>query len=299
MATSPQASPKVHLENGGVYFFKAPIQVTTQLNHEILVVFAAPAIQSCGLVLMESELPQRVVEGMFDNLLSKITEDFKVASSKINLKLFGTSFRRRRSLRYVESWSLANGIRIAVMDVGKNVTRHVLVDCGTGKVGVSYAEGFTQEDPAFLSLGSVRLRETSPSAHREILVLSSNRVQRTLVKQAVEEHSGYRANCPKNPMQIIALNDFRDFNAETVMLFDDLDHPELIEIWIANAMKFFPSLKFCWVGKVEPLKILPTGTQQLLPAEPNKIMRFKEALVAVLPKSGRSSTGQVIPFKKI
>ncbi|MBI3293150.1 MAG: hypothetical protein HYZ71_00305 [Deltaproteobacteria bacterium] len=291
------AAPRVNLEQGGVYFFKSPITVTTQLNHEILVVFAVPSIRSCGLVLLEAEMPQRVVEGMFDNLRMKLAEEMKVAHDQIRLKIFGQSFRRRRSLRYVESWSVANQIPITVMDVGKNVTRNVLVDCATGRVGVSYAEGFTQDDPAFLSLGSVRLRETTPAGSHEILVLSTNRVRRTLVKQAIEEHVGYRANCPRNPMQIIALNDFRDFFAGTVFLFDDLDHSELLATWISNAAKYYPKLKFGWVGKDGPPFALPGGSVHLPHVDPEKISGFKGALISLLPKTDAVG-GRVIPFQK-
>lgn len=289
--------PNVHLEQGGVYFFKSPIRVTTQLNHELLVVFAVPSIRSCGLVLLDTEMPQKVVEGMFQNLLQKLADEYKVSVTQVNLKVFGQSFRRRRSVHYIESWSLANNVRISVMDIGKNVTRNVMVDCATGRVGVSYAEGFMQEDPAFLSMGSVRLREAVTSVSAEVLILSANRVQRTLAKQAIEERSGYRANCPKNPMQIIALNDFRHFMAEIVLLFDDLEHSELVAMWVANAMKYYPKTVFCWVGRGEPAVDLPTGTRRVSPIEPERIAHFKAALQDVLPQQSWRF-GQVIPFQK-
>ncbi len=290
-------APKVHLEQGGVYFFKAPIAVTTQLNHEVLILFAVPTIHSCGLVLLESEIPQRAVEGMCDSLLKKLSDEMKVPVDRIRLKVFGQSFGRRRSLRYVESWSVANRIPIVAMDVGKSVTRNLLIDCGTGRVGVSYAEGFTENDPAFLSMGSVRLREATPSGSQEILVLATSRVNRTLVKQAIEEIAGYRANCPKNPMQIIALNDFRDFFATGIFLFDDLEHPELIAPWILDAVRYYPHLKFTWIGKSDPTLTLPPGSQTLKLPRPDKIIEFKAALAELLPKP-IPIFGRVLPFQR-
>lgn len=295
--SSTPSLTNVQLEQGGVYFFKAPIRVTTRLHQELLIVFTAPSIHSCGLVLLDSEMPQRVVEGMFDNLLKKIVTDLKVTQTDITLKVFGQSFRRRRSVRYIEAWSVANGIKIGVMDVGKNISRHVIVDCGSGRVGVSYAEGFTEEDPAFLTLGSVRLRETIPSHSHEILILTNNRVQRTLAKQAIEENLGFRANCPKNPIQIIALNDFREFAAEVVLVFEDLDQTELISTWMKNASKYYPNLKFCWVGKENAPAWLPENAKKLQPVEPETIALFKTALLGILPESPLA-LGRVIPFKK-
>src|SRR3989338_8039517 len=208
-------APQVHLDQGGVYFFKSPIRVTTQLNQELLVVFAAPSIYSCGLVLLDSEMPQQIIEGMFDNILKKLDE-LGVPVGSIRIKAIGQSVRRWRSVRHLESWCLSHKVSIGVMDVGKNITRNVIVDCASGRVGVSYAEGYVPYEPVFLDSGSVRLRERSLPKSVEIMVLTDSRVRRALAKQAIEERPGYRANCPSNPIQIIALNDFRGFLAVAV-----------------------------------------------------------------------------------
>ena len=129
------------------------------------------------------------------------------------------------------------------------------------------------------------------------MVLTDSRVRRALAKQAIEERPGYRANCPSNPIQIIALNDFRGFLAVAVFLFDDLDQSELMATWINNAIKYYPSLRLCWVGKSEPRFTLPDHGFRLPSLEPHKIVEFKAALFEILPVV-TPNNGKIIPFKK-
>jgi hypothetical protein len=193
--------PHVQVENSGVYFFRAPLHVTAVLNQEILVVFTVPTIRGCGLVYIDSEMPQRIVEGMLENIFQKLSQDLKIKSDHTQVKIFGQSFRKQRSLSIVRDWLQSKNLSVVAMDVGKRVTRNLIIDCDTGRVGVGYAESYPNEEPPFLSLGTARLRSSMASMSVEVLVLSTNRVTRTLAKQAIDAIAGHRANCPKNPMQ--------------------------------------------------------------------------------------------------
>lgn len=100
-----------------------------------------PTVPGCGFALHGTDLPARALGGKLDALLQRLrTEGAREAP--ITAKLFGASYYNEMLLLEAYRWVRERGVRLAAQDVGRNVRRHVLVDCSTGLVGVRYAEDY-------------------------------------------------------------------------------------------------------------------------------------------------------------
>lgn len=131
---------EVKIDQPGVYFFAPPICASLRLHQELLVVLTCPTVPGCGFVLHGTNLPARALSGKLDALLARLKSEG--AKEGLVAKLFGASYYNELLLLEAYRWLRERQVKLAAQDVGRNVRRHILVNCQTGKVGVRYAEDY-------------------------------------------------------------------------------------------------------------------------------------------------------------
>jgi hypothetical protein len=185
--------------------------------------------------------------------------------------------------------------------VGKNVGRNIAVDCGTGRIGISYAETYLPGFPQLLSRGSARQRLRAGSTESSALILSGNAVLRQLALQTIEELRNWSGSSPHKPEQVLEDQEVKYFPWSWVILFEDLaEDPNLVE-WMTKLQKAHPKVQFCWIGMRFPkaLETMP-GIAMLPPLEPDHVGEFKAYLSALISLGSPegSDSDHVIAFPR-
>ena len=201
----------------------------------------------------------------------------------------------------LSGWLSQIKLPLSVQDVGKNVGRNIAVDCGTGRIGIAYAETYLPGFPQLLSRGSARQRLRFSATESSALILSQNAVHRQLALQTIEELRNWSGSTPHKPEQVLEDQEVKYFPWSWVILFEDMaDNPNLVE-WMTEIQKAHPTVQFCWIGMRFPkeLETMP-GIAMLPPLEPDHVGEFKAYLSALLSLGGPegSDSDQVIAFPR-
>ncbi len=287
----------IPLNEEGIYLFKTPTKITAQLNRELLIVICAPSAKSCGAVFFSPESAVKELLNLLNALLLKINADTHTRTEHLRIKAFGMSTLNSGVHEALVHWAKEKKIEISVQDVGKNVVRHVYVECETGRVGVTYAEAFIPKaDGWLLTSGSAQVRKEI-LANDVVLVLSQSTVNRQLARQAVEDLSGWQALIADRPFDWITGAHDELFPARAVVFFDDLGKGKPIEKWITNFRKAHPEVAILWVGNKPPR--YAQGLQRLAPLKPQSLGKFKKCVKTELAKlvdKKLPETSEVIQF---
>jgi hypothetical protein len=288
----------VVIAEAGVFLFRSPTKVSVRVNHDLFIVFTAPFARACGLALVEVDTSPKDMETMVDVLLTTMVKDLNVRPQEVRAKLFGMSNYRKQLMLAFEDWCERNLIIIGSRDLGRGVTRQIIVHCDNGLVGVRYAEPWVDDAPAFLAPGSAKQRSTNLPVEHRVLILSTNKVRRLLAKQAVEEYPGFEGTAPGDPHQFLVARHGKNLKYAHVLFFDDLENSPALKSFIHKMKHAISAHEVSWVGSN-----LPTYAKAfhlLPPLEPETIAQFKRHLNQALSEAGAPGDlpSSVIPFEK-
>ncbi len=267
----------IHIDREGIYLFSDPVTVTMQVDHELLIIFSVPIQKSCGLLFLEQVDDTRNVVTLLESLHSKL-EKMGVSPPQIYLKFFGLSAIQKRLLEEIHTWVRAKGLIVASEDLGRNVARHLRIECGTGRVGLTYSVGNAAE--VFLSSGTARQRKKVTKAIISVWVITHNTVKQTLIRQAVEEYSFCQCSVITEIDTLLSERDFSHVSAHILIILEDIaNHPWFSSFLECSASLDVSTVKICWVGSKAPPK---EGWIWLGNLEPEFIGGFKRELSKVL-----------------
>lgn len=291
--------PNITLNKPGVYLFPASTTVSAQIDREILVVFALPSEGRCGFILYDCQASVKDLEPLLDTLFDKLKKATGSRGTELVVKAFGMSRVDGGVFGALTHWLDGKKLALAAKDIGQNVGRNLRIDCGTGRVGISYAEAYLPGFPQFLSRGSARQRQGSDAAVVEVLVLSHSAVCRQLTLQAIEEERQWTASVPAHLDDIWAGKDFPYFPWSWVILFQDLEKVPSLHEWVFDVKNRFPKVQIVWAGATipDPLTTLP-GLVLLPPLNPEHLGTFKERLRQAILSSTLPITGEVLAFPR-
>jgi hypothetical protein len=245
-------SIEISSHQAAVYLLKAPAQFTVQVNRELVVVYSAPELMVAGVAVFPGEMSLKDVLPPLETLLGKFQTEFKTKPEQIRVKIFGMSEPQRTVLSGVTKWLKQKNLRITSSDTGRQVARSLVVQCETGLVGVSYAEGITPETGDWLSEGSSAGRAPFLMLDNKILVLSTNRVSRQLCRQAIEEHEGWAAECPETPYDTLTQKTTAELPWRAILVFDDVGKGKPVERFLTRMHVQHPRVAAAWIGKNRP-----------------------------------------------
>lgn len=287
-----------HLDKTGSFLFKSPTQVSIQLGSELAILFYLPTKKAYGIALYNPDENLKELQQSLETLYQKMVDTYAIDSSQLHIKIFGLRNGLKSVMEAALDWLKGNHLRITAKDIGANATRKLLIDCESGKVGVSYADA-NPHPLQWIAEGSARNRNPLDTVHAEVLILTDNSVKRTLAKQAIEEERHWTAATPKKPNEIMARKKVEDFPWPVVLLFEDLEDFNLIEAWISRVQLTFPAVQFRWVGTSIPSTLKRTFPElkQLPPLEPELLPEFKQKLTAALFDHSVTHTTSILPFK--
>ncbi len=287
----------IKLSSQGTYIFHESSKLSFSLDRELGIVFVVPTEQIAGVVLYHPDNNLQDLHEMLDSLLSKLTNSLHISTEKILVKVFGLSNIRRVVVETAYKWLKDRNLFIAAEDTGKNYVRQVLVDCATGKVGVSYSTEY-KEIP-YITTRTARDRNPLDEVYAQVLVLSSSPTKRTLAKQSIEEHRNWVAVAPESPRSVFTKKQ-KDTSYAVAVLFDDLnDSPDTITHWVEEAHAAHPELQFRFSGTEIPKYLRHLSyVRQLPPLTPLLLPEFKGILARAIFDHEVESFGDVIPMKK-
>lgn len=281
----------------GSYLFHDNSKLTFSLDRELGVVFCVPTEQTVGVVLFHPDNNIHDLHFMMDNILNKMLGQHQIARENILVKVFGLSLMRKGVLETTYRWLKDRNLFISAEDTGKNYLRQVLVDCGTGRVGVSYRT----EDREIPYLATTTARDRNPldEIYAKVLVLSSSPTKRTLAKQSIEEHKNWVAETPNHPSHFLSKKP-KQVPYSVIVLFEDMNEkPDDIVDWVETIHQAQPEVQFRYSGKEIPkflqhLKYM----RQLPPLTPFLLPEFKGTLARAVFDFEVNSVGEIIPLKK-
>ena len=281
----------------GAYVFSAPTKISFHLNRELVVILNSPEKKITGAVRYNLETPLKELV----NLLNLISENFRqkhrVNPKDLKIKIFGLSNQSHYVSSAVHTWAKETGCQVVAEDVGRGVTRTLLVDCETGKVGVSYAETFIPGDFGILATGSASRRSQVPLdfAH-QILVLANNQVGRQLCQQAIESIAPWTAIAPEMPFDILTQPVPSDFICRAVVIHEDVGKGKPVERWTKSILDEYPQVGAYWIGKTVPK--FAKGYTKLATFTPDKIATFKKEISRELGRlaATESTPGTLLAF---
>lgn len=287
-------------DRAAIYLLKAPAQFNVQINRELVVIFAAPQLRVAGVAVFPPDCIRKDAIPLLDAMLQKLRSDFSAGVSQIRLKIFGMSDIQRGLIAAVQKWVHEKHLRIAINETGGSVARRLIVECETGLVGVSYAEGIVQPIPEWLSKGSSSGRGSGPlHVNQKILILSSSPVSRQLCKQAIEAHDGWEAVAPDRPYDLVVSDEKKDLGYRGLIVFDDLGRGKPIEQFIKTLVRSSANTTLFWAGGVKPRFARTIGhLDALKPQSPKKFKaQLAKQIKMMTPDETKASVIQ-FPSKK-
>lgn len=283
----------------GVYLYRAPSHITAEINDHALVVWCVPSHQTCGIVVAPLTTSRKNVEPLLETLHRKFTRELKPPAHDGFVKIFGARDGHARLLTMIETWFRARHVPVAAKDTGRGVARTLTIECGTGRVGVQYAES---SNPAvFFTPGSARQRLAPNATSVQMLLLVDNPTRRHLAKQAIEEHRNWVAEAPKDTKPTLKNTKFKKVDWTAVLVSEDCGERDKVKAWLLELQKQRPAIKRLWSGDTLPsFAGKRCELRQLPPIDSVTIDLFKEELATALTEETASepSTANVIPFPK-
>ena len=292
-------SGKINVEGTGTFLFHAPLRVGLKVHTELVITLFVSSNRCCGIVVNDPECDSKELLPSLNRLVEKFAATHPGAP--IQVKLFGGGSHMHGQLDSIRTWIQENGLHIVAEDLGRNTNRNLLVDCGSGRVGVTYTDRGHRDSHLFLSQGTAKTRIASAPTRIRTLVLSNNRVNRLLARQAIEEYPHCFATLNVKPLQFMKEFPTRTFPWNIVILFDDIGWNSVTESWIRNVSGMNADLRFCWVGKQAPLLEYVGELYLISPPNPEQIAEFKREIRRILdlPHHRTSHQSEVLPFRKL
>jgi hypothetical protein len=282
----------------GVYLFRAPTNVTIEINDQVVVTFLSSYHRAAGIVLAPTHVKRKDLEALLETLLRKMTKEMNPPATDLEVKIFGGREPNTPLLDAADTWVRAQALKLAARDVGRAVSRTLTIECATGKVGVQYAESAVQA--GFLVGGSARQRLRPDGAPSEILVLAENRARQTLARQAIEEHRNCVASVPADPNPTLKKPKFKTAEFNAVLVSEDISARDKAKSFLTELEKQKPLVRKMWSGDTLPsfagnkcrLRLLP-------PIDAESIDVFKQELASALSEQliDPANSANVVPFR--
>lgn len=289
----------IQINEPGLYLFGSPKKISVSLKGLLVFTLHSPSSSFTGLVVQSPEEHRGDLLYKLDTLWKKYSTLSDVDANSIQGKIFGEGDKFTSLLLTLKGWLARHKIPVLASNVGKLLPDNLVVDCGSGKVGIQYLKSDLSPSSYLISSGTARLRNDSYPIKAEVIILSSNRVTRTLAKQCVEEQPQWSATAPEL-FNDAFLKKLKEENRWSVALvFDDLESNPHLSQWIQNLAAFSPSVQFRWIGAQIPYELKSIGDfKQLPPLEPVLIPEFKKSLARAVFDSELSSTSETWNFSK-
>jgi hypothetical protein len=247
----------------GVFLFKGNKNLKLEIDQQLLAVFVLPEAESTGIVLYTSNTVSKKLFELLEVLRKKIVSELELAPAEIDVKLFGCSQDNAPVVSATQTWLRAEGFKQKIVETGQEVSRTLVIECKTGRVGVGYAESATLKPLLFVAEGSARERFESGKVEHKILVLCENKIDRHLVKQAIEEDP---------TLEGVYLDDFNQSfrqklgNWDAVLISAELEKSKIYSTIKSNK-------NIAWLGKNSK-----NDKPQLPKPTPDTMGEFKESL---------------------
>lgn len=246
---------KIPTQMAGVYLYHAGKQVyLDEVGRELVIVLVSAAKGVAGVVVY----PDSFVRGQLFELLStlkeKICTELSVEASTLSAKIFGCSSGQTNALFAAQIWLTDKGIRIEALDTGRNVTRNIVVDSKSGKVGVRFADAQNVLGAGFLKTGTAAHRSdgsgTAPGTSTcAVVLVTDNKSFELLAGQSLENRPGWTVATFSSKELLKAPKKLRNQWLKTttvvIVLEDVLDTSDLAKAIIALKKKA-PSIRWLW-----------------------------------------------------
>jgi hypothetical protein len=276
------------------------VKCVLELNRELVVTVSAPKLEVTGIAFWKPTQSSRELATTLATLVERLVAHGADKKS-LEARLAGASDGASDTTRGATEWLREHKIRIVAADMGRGVSRTVHVDCGTGRVGVSYSESIVPTEAPLLTQGTARRRPggglDADAPPESVLLLCANAVQRTLVRQAVEGMQGYRCIAPAVPEAELG-QDVHGTARRVVLVADELPTVPL-RTWY-RAWRESHADGILAISGTAPKTVV--GDVKLPPVSPDNLAAFKEALYRGLhPAEALEApkTGTVLRFPKL
>lgn len=273
---------KIHISKTGAYLFGGDTLASVKINYELLVVLTAPDARVTSIVLVDNQTAPKLFIEMLNNAFSNLLHNLDYCDTEIYSKLFGASHGTSVLLSAVNVWLAQQGMKPIAKDLGRHVARNILIECGSGRVGVVYACGAQSQAPELMTVGTAKGRsQLTGDTHEEVLILAKNPVKAVLTKQAIEEHEGFSAVVVDDvkPWLLRA----KEFPWRWVLSLDDWGDSSDIFATLEKIQKKQTGARILWCSETDPtfLKDLRNVTV-ISPLVPEFLNEFKSSLSSAL-----------------
>jgi hypothetical protein len=241
---------KIPLAMAGVYLYKAGKQVwLDEVNRELVLVLTATQSGVCGVVVYPHPFVRGELFDLLNALKTKICGELGIAASGVTAKIFGCSSGQTNALFATQVWLTDQGFSIAAVDTGRNVTRSVVVDTVSGKVGVRFADAENGLGAGFLKAGTAALRVKTKERSREAVVVTDNRNFATLAAQSLENQRDWTVKILSSADLLQAPKKFRVGwlkTASTIVVLEDVLEAKNLAKTIVALKKKSPQIQWLW-----------------------------------------------------
>ena len=289
----------IQINESGIYLFTSPKKLSVSLKKVLIFTMHSPSSSSTGLVVQSPDEHRGDLLYKLDTLWTKYSKLDDVNTELIEGKIFGEGDKFSSLLLSLKGWLQRHEIPVPASNLGKLLPDHLFLDCASGKVGIQYLKNDGEQASHLISSGTARLRNTANPIRAEVLILSTNRVLRTLAKQCVEEQPHWLATAPENFNESFVKNLKEENRWSVVLVFDDLiARPDLVN-WLDGISNHNPNVQFRWVGAQIPHPLKQFKNCKLLPPlEPVLLPEFKKNLNHAVFDSELSSTSETWSFPR-
>lgn len=275
---------QIAIQNAGVYLYKGPKQVwLDDVERELVIIFACPSHKLTGIVVYPHPFVRNQLFELLAMVREKLTGEAHVAPQDLQAKIFGCSSGQSNALFAAQVWLTDQQIPIQANETGRNVLRSLVVECGTGQVGVRFADPEMDKKLGFLKIGTVAQRAIRPDHQtRRILLITETPALALLAAQSVEG-KGWTTKSLKTKDLLRATKDRKpkllDGVSAVVVFEDTFDNPKLASS-ILTLRKKCPGPRWLWAADEGSQVPLPFDSIHL-PTSQNPD-RFAGELTSVL-----------------
>lgn len=184
---------RIPTQTAGVYIYRAKKQVwIDEVNRELVIVLCCAPQKLCGVVVYPNAFVVSELFELLGSLKQKFCGELKIPADQITAKIFGCSAGQTNALFASQVWLTDQGFQIGGMDTGRNVTRSLVVDCATAKVGVRFADVENDFGAGFLPAGTAAQRVPRQITPGHAILVTGNRSFALLGKQALESETNWK-----------------------------------------------------------------------------------------------------------
>lgn len=283
----------VSLEADVPLLFQAPQRINALINRNLLVTMSCPKEKVVGAYLFTCENHLETLTTGLDILLRKLTETFQLSPSAVQVRVIGLSSPNPILTNALKKWCAEKKVTVIGEDLGRNVQRNIIIDCESGKVGVSYAEASPNEKTVLIADGTAGERSGSHRPRRA-LILGESRTGRQMCRQAVESLDTWRATIHERPFDLFVAPKWEDFDFDAVILLADVGEGKPVQKWFTKLIEMYPSSKRIWVG--DSPKKWGLEIEALPSVDHDNASKFQEQLRNSLHESETDPGAKVIRF---